>query len=218
MMPAWLARFMMRLNGMRVVDHNHGNWPPKAVVPTGPHTSNRDFPYGLYARAWVNKYIQFVGKSSLFKGPAGAVLEWMGGVPVVREKRSNFTQSVAKIFAERDKFYLCIAMEGTRGKVDRFKTGFYWIAREANVPLIFAKFDFGNKVIEFSEPFYPTGDVRADFDFIYRHFDGVLGLVAENSFVYDPLVLEELPSGSGEGGKGKGGPPQREGGSQSSAE
>ena len=195
MMPAWLARFMFRLNGMRFIDHNHGDWPKKCVVPTGPHTSNRDFPYGIYARAAAGRYIQFVAKSSLFKGPAGWAMKFMGGVPVEREKRTNFVQAVANIFEERDEFYLCIAMEGTRKKVDRFKTGFYWIAREANVPMVFAKFDFGNRVIEFSKPFYPTGDVRADFDVIYRYFDGVQGLVPENSFEYDPLVLEELPSG-----------------------
>jgi 1-acyl-sn-glycerol-3-phosphate acyltransferase len=197
MMPAWLARFMLRLNNMRVVDHNDGDWPDKAVVPTGPHTTNRDFPYGVYARAVVGRYIQFVAKSTLFKGPAGALMKWMGGVPVVREKRTNFTQAVANIFHERDSFYLCIAMEGTRSKVDRFRTGFYWIAREAGVPMIFAKFDFENRVIEFSKPFYPTGNVREDFDIIYRHFDGVRGLRPENSFVYDPAVLEELPSGEG---------------------
>ncbi|WP_246050271.1 1-acyl-sn-glycerol-3-phosphate acyltransferase [Neolewinella litorea] len=197
MMPAWLALLMLRLNRMRVIDHNNGNWPKKCVVPTGPHTSNRDFPYGLYSRAVVGKYIQFVAKSDLFKGPMGAAMQWMGGVPVVREKRTNFTQAVAKIFRERDEFYLCIAMEGTRKKVDRFKTGFYWIAKEAGVPLVFAKFDFGNRVIEFSEPFYPTDDVRADFDFIYRYFDGVQGLVPENSFRYDPAVLDELPAAEG---------------------
>ena len=195
MMPAWLARTMLRLNGVRVVDHNNGQWPPKAVVPTGPHTSNRDFPYGIYARAVVEKYIQFAAKSSLFKGPLGWLMQSMGGVPVVREKRTNFTQAVANIFRERETFYLCIAMEGTRKKVDRFKTGFYWIAREAGVPMVFAKFDFEHKVIEFSKPFYPTGDVRADFDFIYRHFDGVKGLVAEHSFTYDAAVLGELPAG-----------------------
>lgn len=194
MMPAWLARFMLRLNGMRVVDHNHGDWPKKCVVPTGPHTTNRDFPYGLYARAAVGAYIQFVAKSTLFKGPAGAVMQWLGGVPVVREKRTNFTQSVAQLFTEREELKLCIAMEGTRRKVDSFKTGFYWIARAAGVPLVFAKFDFGNRVIEFSEPFYPTGDVRKDFDLIYRHFDGVRGLVGENSFEYDPGVLDLLTS------------------------
>ncbi|NJB84594.1 1-acyl-sn-glycerol-3-phosphate acyltransferase [Lewinella marina] len=198
MMPAWLARLMLRLNGIRVVDHNHGNWPKKCVVPTGPHTSNRDFPYGLYARAVVGRYIQFVAKSDLFKGPMGSAMQWMGGVPVIREKRTNFTQAVAKIFQEREEFYLCIAMEGTRKKVDRFKTGFYWIAKEAKVPLVFAKFDFGNRVIEFSEPFHPTDDVRADFDYIYRHFDGVVGLIPENSFHYDPAVLDELPTAEGE--------------------
>ncbi|MCP9235866.1 1-acyl-sn-glycerol-3-phosphate acyltransferase [Lewinella sp. JB7] len=197
MMPAWLARLLLRLNGMRVVDHNDGNWPDKCVVPTGPHTSNRDFPYGLYARAAVGKYIQFVAKSTLFRGPVGAVMQWTGGVPVVREKRTNFTQAVVKLFEEREKFYLCIAMEGTRKKVDRFRTGFYWIAREARVPMVFAKFDFGNRVIEFSKPFYPSGDVREDFDFIYRHFDGVKGLEPKNSFEYDPAVLEELPAGEG---------------------
>jgi 1-acyl-sn-glycerol-3-phosphate acyltransferase len=184
---------MLRINGMRLVDHNHGDWPKKCVVPTGPHTTNRDFPYGLYARAAAGAYIQFVAKSSLFKGPMGSTMKWLGGVPVIREKRTNFTQSVAKIFAEREEFKLCIAMEGTRKKVDSFKTGFYWIAREAEVPMVFAKFDFGNRVIEFSEPFYPSGNVREDFDFIYRYFDGVKGLRPENSFEYDPAVLDLLP-------------------------
>lgn len=192
MMSPWLARKMLRLNGMRVIDRNDGDWPKKCVVPTGPHTTNRDFPYGIYSRAAVGQYIQFVAKDSLFKGPLGPLLRSLGGVPVVRSRRTNFTQAVANIFHEREEFKLCIAMEGTRAKVDRFKTGFYYIARAAEVPMVFAKFDFGNHVIEFSKPFYPTGNVREDFDFIYRHFDGVKGLVPENSFEYDPKVLEVL--------------------------
>lgn len=188
MMPASLGHFMLRLNGIRIVDHNQGDWPKKCVVPTGPHTSNRDFPYGLYARAAVGKYIQFVGKSSLFKGPMGAALRWMGGVPVERSKRTNFVQAVANVFQERDEFRLCLAMEGTRAKVDKFRTGFYYIAKTAGVPMIFCKFDFENGIIEFSKPFYTTDDMKADMDFIYRHFDGVKGLVPENSFEYDPEV------------------------------
>jgi 1-acyl-sn-glycerol-3-phosphate acyltransferase len=188
MMPASLARFMLRLNGMKIVDHNQGNWPKKCVVPTGPHTSNRDFPYGVYSRAAVGKYIQFVGKSTLFKGPMGAILRWLGGVPVERTKRTNFVQAVANVFEEREEFRLCLAMEGTRTKVEKFKTGFYYIAKTANVPMVFCKFDFGNGKIEFSKPFYTTDDVKADMDFIYRYFDGVKGLVPENSFTYDPEV------------------------------
>jgi len=188
MMPAWLAKIMLKINGMKVVDLNDGDWPPKAVFPTGPHTTNRDFPYGLYCRAVVQKNIQFVGKSTLFWEPLGTLLRWMGGVPVIRSKRTNFVQSAANVFNERESFYLCVAMEGTRSKVDRFKTGFYYIAKTAGVPMIFVKFDFGNGIIEFSKPFYPTDDVKADMDFIYRHFDGVKGLKPENSFDYDPKV------------------------------
>ncbi|MEM1359493.1 MAG: 1-acyl-sn-glycerol-3-phosphate acyltransferase, partial [Bacteroidota bacterium] len=116
MMPAWLGKLMLRLNGMKVVDHNEGNWPAKAVCPTAPHTTNRDFPYGLYVRAAIRKNIQFVGKSTLFWEPLGTLLRWMGGVPVVRSKRTNFVQGVADVFNKRESFYLCVAIEGTRSK------------------------------------------------------------------------------------------------------
>ena len=205
MMPAALGRFMLRLNGVRVVNPNEGNWPDQYVLPTVTHTSNRDFPYGLYVRAAVGQYINFVGKSTLFKPPLGWFLTWMGGVPVVRTKRTNFVQSVADIFKKKKDFKLCIAVEGTRAKVSHFKTGFYFIAKTAGVPLILCKFDMkGEGVIEFSEPYTITGDIRADFDYIYRFFDGALGLVPENSFVYDPKVLDLLPGqdkGAGAGAK-----------------
>jgi len=194
MMPAALGRFMLRLNGIGLVDPNKGKWPEKYVLPTVTHTSNRDFPYGLYVRAAVGQYINFVGKSSLFKWPLGPILRWMGGVPVIRSKRTKFVQAVADIFRERDEFRLCIAVEGTRKKVTHFKTGFYFIAKEAGVPLVLCRFDFKNRrTIEFSEPYHLTDDIRADFDYIYRFFDGAIGLVPENSFVYDPAVLELLP-------------------------
>ncbi len=196
MMPAALGRFMLRLHGISVVDPNVGKWPKKYVLPTVTHTSNRDFPYGIYVRAVIGEYINFVGKASLFKWPLGPLLRWMGGVPVIRSKRTNFVQAVADIFGERDEFRLCIAVEGTRTKVTNFKTGFYFIAKAANVPIVLCRFDFGNrKAIEFSEPYHLTGDIRADFDYIYRFFDGAIGLVPDNSFVYDPAVLDLLPEG-----------------------
>lgn len=184
---------MLRLLGMQIIDHNAGNWPAKYVLPVAPHTSNRDFPYGVYSRAIVGEYIRFVGKSTLFKWPLGPILRWMGGVPVIREKRTNFVDGVVNIFNERDSFKLCIAVEGTRSKVTHFRTGFYFIALKAKVPLVLCRFDFENGRIEFSKPYHLTGDIRKDFDFIYRHFDGVKGLVAANSFDYDPAVLDLLP-------------------------
>lgn len=185
-MPAWLGKLMLRLNKMDVKDHNNGNWPAKCVVAVAPHTSNRDFPYGLYARAALGINIGFVGKSSLFKFPLGPILKSLGGVPVERSKSTNFVQSVANVFKSRDEFKLCLAIEGTRSKVDRFKTGFYYIAKEAGVPIILTKWDFGNRCIDFGAPFYPTDDAQADLEYIYQYFDGVKGIVPENSFEYDP--------------------------------
>lgn len=192
-MPVWFARLMLRLLGVRIVDRNDGDWPAKYVLPVVTHTSNRDFPYGLYARAVVRKRIGFVGKASLFKWPVGPILKWLGGVPVVREKRTNFVDAVANVFNQRDTFGLCIAVEGTRTKVTHFKTGFYFIALKAGVPLLPCKFDFGTGVIEFAKPYHLTGDIRKDFDFLYRYYDGAIGLVPENSFEYDPAVLDLLP-------------------------
>jgi len=191
---------MLRLNGVRVINPNEGKWPKKYVLPTVTHTSNRDFPYGIYVRAAVKQYINFVGKASLFKFPLGPILRWMGGVPVIRERSTNFVDAVAAIFRERDEFRLCIAVEGTRAKVDHFKTGFYYIAKTANVPLVLCKFNLGGGTIEFSEPFMVSGDIRADFDRIYRFFDGAIGIVPELSFEYDPKVLDLLPKPSGQVG------------------
>ena len=186
-MPRWFAKLMLRILRVRVVDHND-EWPRKAVVAVAPHTSSRDFPYGLYARKIIQKDIKFVGKATLFKGVVGVLLKWTGGVPVDRSKRNNFTDAVADIFREREDFLICLAIEGTRKKVDRFKTGFYYIAKAAEVPIILVRFDFGNGKIEFSKPYWPTDDIRTDFDYFYRHFDGVQGIKPAGSFDYNPEV------------------------------
>ncbi|MEM8584592.1 MAG: 1-acyl-sn-glycerol-3-phosphate acyltransferase [Bacteroidota bacterium] len=180
-MPRWFAQFMIWILRMRVVDHND-EWPPKTVVAVAPHTSFRDFPYGIYSRAIIGVYIRFVGKAELFKGLIGAVLKWMGGVPVDRSKRGNFVERVAAIFDERESFHLCVAIEGTRKPVQKFKTGFYYIAKTAGVPIVPCRFDFGNRKIEFSKPFTPTENAEADLEFFYDHFDGVEGLKKVRSF------------------------------------
>ena len=192
-MPKWLAKLLLRLNNMRVVDRTNGNFPKKCLIVVAPHTSNRDFPYGIYSRPVLGEKIQFVAKDSLFKGIMGPLMKWMGGIPVVRSKRTNFVGSVVEVFNKREDLKICIAVEGTREKVTHFKTGFYFIALEANIPLLLTRWDFGNRQLEFGAPYHLTGDIRKDFDHIYRHFDGVQGLNPENNFTYDPAVLDLLP-------------------------
>ena len=174
------SRWMLERMGFRV--ELPVPLPKKCVVPVVPHTSNWDFPLGLLVRSAIGTDIHFVGKDSLFKGPVGSVMRWLGGHPVDRSKRTNFVNSVVDLFEAVDELRLCVAPEGTRKKVDKLRTGFYWIARGAEVPLILCRFDWAQRVVSFSPPFYPTQDEEADLAYITDYFSGIRGYRPEYSF------------------------------------
>lgn len=180
-MIAFLARIVFKIIGWKITG-NYDNTIDKKILIVAPHTSNWDFPLGLLARAIIKDRIQFVGKSSLFKPLYGWFMKWIGGIPVDRSKSTNFVRSVAEEYKKRDKMTIVIAPEGTRRKVEKFKTGFYFIAKLAKIPIIMIKFDYGNKEINFAEPFWPSGDEKADLIAIQNHFKGVKGRVHSNSF------------------------------------
>jgi len=162
-----------------------GNFPghiDKCVVIVVPHTSNIDFFIGLIVRRVWNEQINWVGKKSLFKAPYGWFFKWVGGAPIDRTKNSDTVSATAALFKERKKFRLTIAPEGTRKKVSKWKTGFYYIAKAAEVPVVLVAFDFGNKQVIVSEPQYTSDDKEADFKIYEDFFRGVKGRVPENSY------------------------------------
>jgi len=154
----------------------------KYIVIAVPHTSWHDFYLGILIRNTLGLAINFVGKKSLFQPPFGWYFRLMGGVPVDRTGGKNKVEAIAQIFEEHETFRLTLAPEGTRKKVSAWKTGFYYIAKKAKVPIVMITFDFAKKQNKISPPFYPTDDVEADFQFMYRFFDGVLGKVPAYSF------------------------------------
>lgn len=180
-MKSWLSRKILQWWGWEILGEFPKNAPKNVVIPI-PHTTNWDFPIGVLLRPAYNIDIKYVGKSALFKPPFGFIMRWLGGIPVDRSKNNNFVDAVIETYKHHDELSICIAPEGTRNKVDRLKTGFYHIAVGANVPIVMIKFDWGNKIIEWSAPFYPTGNQEADFEVIYDYFDGVKGKIPENSF------------------------------------
>lgn len=184
-MTGAISRFILKLLGWRL-ELPPQPWPDKYVLTVVPHTSNWDFPLGLLVRAAIEEDVRYIGKDSLFKPPFGAIFRWLGGIPVDRSKRNNFVEAVSHEFGERAEMKICIAPEGTRKRVEKLKTGFYYIAKGAGVPIILCKFDFGNKLVGFSEPFLPTDDTAADFAHIYAYFAGVKGKNPEYSF--DPVI------------------------------
>ena len=153
----------------------------KMVLTVAPHTSAWDVPLGFLIRSSIKADIKYIGKKSLFAPPFGFILKWLGGYPVDRDKNTNFVEATIKIFHAKEEFTLVLTPEGTRKKVDRFKTGFYYIAKGANVPILMVKFDFGNKVVGFSNLFYPGDDAEADIEFIWNHYRGVVGKVPRYS-------------------------------------
>ncbi len=148
----------------------------KAVLIVGPHTSSWDFIMGLAYRS-VSRVENghFLGKAELFKPPFGWWFRWLGGTPVERKSSHNVVEQVTEIFNQHDEFVLALSPEGTRSKVEQLKTGFYHIAKSANVPIVMAGMDFGNKTLLYSEPFYPSNDEAADFIKIINFFGPIKG-------------------------------------------
>ncbi len=177
-MIKWLCRFLLKIWGFKWIGFETETIPKK-VYAVYPHTSNWDFPLGILLKFAVPLNVNYVGKDSLFKWPYGFIFRKLGGIPVERSKRTNFVDMMVNLYKEYDVISFALAPEGTRKKVTKFKSGFYYIAHNAQVPIIFVKFDFGNKVVDFSEPFTTTGDYKKDMVFIINHFKGTQGIHQE---------------------------------------
>lgn len=155
---------------------------PKCVIIAVPHTSWWDFFLGIFSREILGLKINYVAKKELFVFPFGYFFKWTGGTALNRQKKENKVDAIAKIFEQNEVFRLAIAPEGTRKKVREWKTGFYYIALKANVPIIPVAFDYGKKEVVYHKPFYPTGNIEKDLPILEANFKGVIGKVSENSF------------------------------------
>lgn len=151
----------------------------KCIVAVVPHTSWIDFFLGLLIRRVIYQDINYIAKKSLFKPPFGWYFKWMGGAPIDRSKSSDTVTAIASIFQEKEVFRLALSPEGTRKKVEKWKTGFYYIAKAAKVPIVLVAFDYGHKQIKFSKPNIPTDDMEADFKSYKEFFKGVVGKIPE---------------------------------------
>ncbi len=160
-MLARLAKILFRLAGWKLA----GRVPTelqKSVWIVAPHATGWDFVIGLGARAATGLKIGFLGKKELFDGPLGWFFRSMGGHPVDRSRNQNLVEAEADFIRNRETIHIAIAPEGTRDDVSELKTGFYHIARLAEVPIVMSGWDYPRKTIFLAEPFWPTGDWLAD--------------------------------------------------------
>lgn len=169
----------LRLNGWQV----EGALPAsarKAVLIAAPHTSNWDLPYTLMLGFALDLNLYWMGKASLFRFPFGPVMRWLGGIAVDRGKRNDLVAASAQAIADADgPLQLVVPPEGTRGKTRHWKTGFYFIALQAQVPIVLAFVDYQRKVGGLGPEFKPSGDVDTDMAEIKRFYANVKGRNAD---------------------------------------
>jgi 1-acyl-sn-glycerol-3-phosphate acyltransferase len=165
----------LKLTGWKV----EGALPPeahKSVFIAAPHTSNWDLPYTLMVAFVLGLNPYWMGKQSIFKAPFGGIMRWLGGIPVNREQSSNLVAASADAIRAADgPLQLIVPPEGTRSKTRYWKTGFYYIALGAQVPIVMAYMDYSAKRSGLGPLFQPSGDVQADMAAIkafYAPFKG----------------------------------------------
>jgi len=152
----------LRLTGWTVVGKLPDN-AAKSVFIAAPHTSNWDLPYTLMVAFALRLNIYWMGKQQIFAPPFGALMRWLGGIAVNRDSANNLVAASVQAIRDADgPLQLVVPPEGTRSKVRYWKTGFYYIATGAEVPIVLAFMDYEKKRAGIGGEFVPTGDVDAD--------------------------------------------------------
>lgn len=162
------ARSILTLFGWQVV----GTLPDacKYVVIAAPHTSNWDFPLMILAAISLGVKPYWMVKDNAIRWPVAGIARWLGALPINRRSKNNMVEQVAQTFAQYERLIVIVPPEGTRKRTPRWKSGFYHIAVQANVPILLSFLDFGRKEAGIGPLFYPTGDFEADMREIERFY------------------------------------------------
>lgn len=169
----WASRLVLWLGGWKTA----GDFPgvAKAVVLAAPHTSNWDAIWMIAAAGKYRIRLHWMGKASLARGAQGWLAKLSGLIPVDRSGGKDLVRATADAFAGADRLLIAIAPEGTRGAVGEWKSGFYHIARLADVPILFAVMDYGTRTVRISGEIWPSGNYEADLALIRSHYADARG-------------------------------------------
>lgn len=173
------ARALLKLCGWTV--ETPAPAAPKYVLVVAPHTSNWDFPWGYLGKTVLGLHVHWVGKHTLFRWPFGRLSRWLGGIPVDRRAQHNAIEQLAMVFEQREHLVLAITPEGTRGYTKNWKSGFYYTALAAKVPLALAYIDYERKAMGIDTPFHPSGDLDADMQRIREFYADKAGRYPEKA-------------------------------------
>jgi 1-acyl-sn-glycerol-3-phosphate acyltransferase len=174
----WFWRLWMKLTGWTV----SGDPPDckKMLIIGAPHTSNWDILYMFAGTAIYRVKVSWMGKHSLFKPPLGGLLKALGGIAIDRRSPQGAVDQIAAEFEKANEMALVMASSGTRSRTEYWRSGFYWIANKAQIPIVCGFIDFARKTAGLGLSFVPTGDVVADMDRIREFYRGIAGKYPDN--------------------------------------
>ncbi len=152
---------------------------PKCVMIAAPHTSNWDFVFTLAIAFKLKAQVYAMGKKSITEGPFGGIMKWLGVIAIDRSKSNNIVDITIQQFNQSEKLIMIVPPSGTRKKVAYWKTGFYYIAVGAGVPISLGFLDYQKKIGGIGPLFYPTGDIEADMIEIKKFYADVVGKYPE---------------------------------------
>lgn len=176
-----LSKFIyFKLIGWKIT----GSFPKeikKYIIIVAPHTSGLDFFVGILVRSILPEIgkAKYLGKKELFKPPLGWIFKATGGYPVDRSKHGDLVDSIVDIFESKEEFVIALAPEGTRKRVEKLKTGFYYIAKKAKIPIVMVGFDYEKKEVIVNESFHTTENFQDDMETIMEFFRGITGKIPE---------------------------------------
>ncbi len=174
-----LAAIILKIMGWKAVGIPVEN--ARFVLIGAPHTSNWDFPVMIMVVLMLRLKVYWMGKASLFPFPFGGVMRWLGGIPIDRSRSNNMVDHTVKQYQENTEMVVLVPPEGTRSKVKQWKTGFYHIALNANVPVLLGYLNANTKEAGLADFFYPTGDIDADMAAIRMFYSDKRGINPENT-------------------------------------
>jgi 1-acyl-sn-glycerol-3-phosphate acyltransferase len=179
-MLGWLSKFILfKLMGWKI----EGKLPvhKKYLIVVAPHTSNWDFPIGVFFRRISPDFNpKYLAKKELFVFPFGYFFKWLGGYPVERSKHTNFVDSIVEAYDTNKDFVTTITPEGTRSYNPKWKTGFYYIAKKARIPILRVAMDYGQKRVVIDELYEVTKSVDETVIEFKKYFSQFKGRNEEN--------------------------------------
>lgn len=166
-----IAGWLLRRSGWTLV----GSRPaaPRYVVVASPHSSNWDAVIMLLVAFQLGIRLRWLGKAEAFRGPLRPLLRALGGIPIDRSGGRGLVAATAEAFRAHEALALAIAPDGTRRALDYWRSGFYHIARAADVPVVLGFLDWGARRAGAGPTLSLTGDVGADMDRIRAFYAGM---------------------------------------------